>query len=65
MEERKYCNTCGWAVKSIIFAFLDIMNGIQDHEIQENTGLLQERCDEIAQIRRELLHDLGPEWRNS
>ena len=36
-------------------ALVDVMDGMKDHEIQEETGLPQEDCDRIAEARKDAL----------
>ncbi len=38
----------------IAFALCDMMDGIQDHHITDETGLPSQRADEIAKIRAAL-----------
>lgn len=44
-----------WQMKAIQFAeaLFDVLGCIEDHDIQAHTGLPQEDCDRIAELRTE------------
>ena len=46
----------------IVYAFLDVMDGVKDHDIRGMTGLPDERCDEIAAVRKEAFEMFGKAW---
>jgi hypothetical protein len=41
--------------QDLVNALCDIMDGMQDHDIQSATGLPDEDCDFIADVRRAVL----------
>ena len=44
--------------QDLVNALCDIMDGLQDHDIQAQTGLPDEDCDFIADVRRAV----RPQW---
>ena len=46
----------------IIFAFLDVTDGMKSHDFLAHMGGTQERADECAAIRDELLRIYGDIW---
>ncbi len=38
-------------VRMVFSAFVDVLDGIQAHDLPSMTGLSQARCDEISDIR--------------
>ncbi len=42
-------------MNEVVKAFLDLMEGVQAHDIEAMTGLPPERCAEIADLRARLL----------
>lgn len=44
--------------QDLVNALCDIMDGMQDHDIQAATGLSDEDCDFIAQVRQAVV----PQW---
>jgi hypothetical protein len=49
--------------EEIAIAFLSFMDGVQDHEIKDETGLIQKEVDRIIQIRKQLQAEM-PDWAN-
>ena len=38
-------------LRSVLKAFVDVLDGIQAHELPEMTGLNQDRCDAVSEAR--------------
>lgn len=47
--------------EEIALAFLSMMDGLNDHDIQAQTGFPEEECQKIIEIRR-LLQEEMPDW---
>jgi len=48
--------------RATVYALLDVMDGIRDHDIEAMTGLPPARCKEIAHLHSGLLAAYGGEW---
>lgn len=42
--------------QQLVNALCDYMDGVQDHEVQENTGLPDEDAQHIIDVRKAVLH---------
>ena len=50
--------------RQAVYALLDVLDGVQRHDIRSQTGLPHERCDEIANVRALCFDLVGEEWRS-
>jgi hypothetical protein len=50
------------AYKKLVFAFLDLTDGMERHDFFRHMGGTQERADEIADLRDKLLDLYAAEW---
>lgn len=48
--------------RAVAFAFLDRMDGQDDHDIHRDTGLPHERCAQIGKLRAELAAAYQGQW---
>lgn len=63
MSMSKFANTADyWEAQARLFAtaLTAVMDGVQDHDIQSETGLPQAECDQIAKVRGQALRLVGP-----
>jgi len=42
--------------QDLVNALCDVLDGIQDHHIQDMTGLPDEDCDKIVSVRSRVIH---------
>jgi hypothetical protein len=42
--------------QELVDALCNVLDGIQDHHIQDRTGLSNEECDHIARVRAAVIH---------
>jgi len=65
MKAKKKANRHNPFTVDIIYAFLDVTDGMKPHDYFSHMGGTKERADEVSRIRAEAFEMFGKAWLNS